>query len=319
MHINSKGMTIRLWDYSFKNNKLLWLCVYCVLLCKPSFASINVFACEPEYGELVKIIDPKANIYIATTAFQDPHLIQARPSLIAQMRRADLLVCAGADLEVGWLPMLQMKSANPNIQNGKIGFFVAAQNVETLDKLDEVSRDMGDVHALGNPHVHFDPHLLETIAQKLQQRLSQLTPANKEYYEQNLQHFVQTWTSFINQLQIEAHPLRGKKVIAYHSNFRYLFHWLDIDQVADLEPKPGLPPSSHHLANLLSLVKQQKIDAIVIASYQDRRGANWLSEKTGLPIIVLPLTVGGNNSSSTLFKLYENVVKLLLDAVSNQQ
>uniref|UniRef100_E6XP25 Zinc ABC transporter, periplasmic-binding component, ZnuA n=1 Tax=Shewanella putrefaciens (strain 200) TaxID=399804 RepID=E6XP25_SHEP2 len=274
-------------------------------------AELNVFACEPEYAALAKELAPTANIYSATTALQDPHQVQARPSLIAKMRQADLVVCAGADLEVGWLPMLQMKSANAKVQSTQKGLFFAADHIETLDKLASVDRSMGDVHAQGNPHLHFDPMRLLQVATALTSKMAQLDPASEAHYQQSLADFTARWQAAIPRWEEQAKGLQGKKMIAYHSSFRYLFNWLGIEQVADLEPKPGLAPTSGHLASLLTRAEQGDILAVVVASYQDERGAKWLGEKAHLPVLMLPMSVGGNDSSKDLFSLYDSVISLL--------
>ncbi len=286
------------------------------LAAMPAAAQLNVFSCEPEYAALVKELAPNAKVFSATTAYQDPHMIQARPSLIAKMRQADLVVCAGADLEIGWLPMLMMKSANAKVRSTEQGLFYAAMQVETLDKLDKVDASMGDVHALGNPHLHFDPQRLLQVAQALTVKLSQLDPEQQANYQAAFMDFSQRWQQAIDRWLTQAKPLQGRKVVGYHSSFRYLYNWLGIEQVADLEPKPGLPPSSSHLATLLAVVEQQAPTAIVLASYQDNRGANWLAERTGLPVVVLPMSVGGNEQSQDLFSLYDSVIALLLDSQS---
>ncbi|MCT8942845.1 zinc ABC transporter substrate-binding protein [Shewanella putrefaciens] len=274
-------------------------------------AELNVFACEPEYAALAKELAPTANIYSATTALQDPHQVQARPSLIAKMRQADLVVCAGADLGVGWLPMLQMKSANAKVQSTEKGLFFAADHIETLDKLASVDRSMGDVHAQGNPHLHFDPMRLLQVATALTSKMAQLDPASEAHYQQSLADFTARWQAAIPRWEEQAKGLQGKKVIAYHSSFRYLFNWFGIEQVADLEPKPGLAPTSGHLASLLTRAEQGDILAVVVASYQDERGAKWLGEKSHLPVLMLPMSVGGNDSSKDLFSLYDSVISLL--------
>ena len=276
-------------------------------------AKLNIFACEPEYAALAKELAPDGKIYSATTAMQDPHQVQARPSLIAKMRQADLAVCAGADLEVGWLPMLQMKSANANVRSTDKGLFFAAEYIQTLDKLDNVDRSMGDVHAQGNPHLHFDPERLLLVANALSSKLVQLDPESKAEYDAALADFSSRWQAATSQWQVLAAPLKGKKVIAYHTSFRYLFNWLGIEQVGDLEPKPGLPPSTSHLADLQNRAKQGDVMAIIVASYQDERGANWLGERTQLPVQVLPMSVGGNDDSQDLFSLYQSVITLLLN------
>ncbi|MBT1444174.1 zinc ABC transporter substrate-binding protein [Shewanella sp. JM162201] len=277
----------------------------------PALAAVNVFACEPEYAALAKELAPDASIYSATTALQDPHQVQARPSLIAKMRQADLALCAGAELEVGWLPMLQMKSANAAVRDGADGMFYAAEHIDTLDKLDKVDRTMGDVHAQGNPHLHFSPTRVLTLASAITARLKQIDPAQAQGYDQRLADFERRWQAAIPRWEAEAAALKGTKVIAYHTSFRYLFDWLGMEQVADLEPKPGLPPSSGHLASLLERARQGDVKAIVVASYQDTRGAEWLSEKSGLPVLVLPMSVGGDDASVDLFGLYDSVIARL--------
>lgn len=275
-------------------------------------AELNVFACEPEYGALVQLLAPEAKVYHATTALQDPHQVQARPSLIAKMRQAELVVCAGADLEIGWLPMLQMKASNARVMSTDKGLFFASEQVETLDRLTQVDRSMGDVHAKGNPHVHFDPKLVLQVAQALTQKLIQLDGANQEAYQHKLKDFTLRWQTASEAWLLKAAALKGQRVIAYHTSFRYLLNWLGMEQVADLEPKPGLPPSTSHLVKLVERAKQGDVKAIVIASYQDERGAQWLAERTGLPVIVLPMSVGGNDQSTDLFSLYDSVLSLLL-------
>lgn len=275
-------------------------------------AELNVFACEPEYAALVQALAPDAKVYSATTALQDPHQVQARPSLIAKMRQADLVVCAGADLEIGWLPMLQMKASNTGVLSTENGLFFATDHVDTLDKLENVDRSMGDVHAKGNPHVHFDPELLLKVAQALTLKLKQLDRENNDVYQQHLDAFSLRWQAASQVWLTKAAALKGQKVIAYHTSFRYLFNWLGIEQVGDLEPKPGLPPSTSHLVKLIERAKQGDVSAIVMASYQDDRGAMWLGERTELPVVILPMSIGGNEQSTDLFSLYDSVLSLLL-------
>ena len=303
--------TLCLWGLTVRINFKLIISGVLFTLSSNAFAQFNIFTCEPEYAALAKELAPDARIYSATTAMQDPHQVQARPSLIAKMRQADLVICAGAELEVGWLPMLQMKAANAKVRNTDLGLFFAADHVETLDKMSNVDRSMGDVHSQGNPHLHFSPPRILAIAKALTEKLIQLDSDNSRDYQQQLERFSSRWTLASAKWQETASKLSGMKVIAYHSSFRYLFDFSGIEQVADLEPKPGLPPTSGHLAGLLKQANNSDITAIVIASYQDKRGANWLAEKSNLPVIVLPLSVGGNEQSNDLFSLYDNVFDLL--------
>ncbi len=291
-----------------------WLGACAALLMAPSASALEIFTCEPEYAALAAELAPEAKITSATTALQDPHNVQARPSLIARMRRADLAVCAGADLEAGWLPMLQMKANNPKVRNGQPGMFYAADHAETLDKRVSVDRSMGDLHPGGNPHLQFSPRRVQAIAEAMTERLAQLDPAHAEAYRRNLTQFAERWQQAIPTWERKAAPLQGKQVVAYHSSFRYLFDWLGMKQVGDLEPKPGLPPTTGHLASLLALTEQTEVSAVIHARYQDPRGAKWLAERAALPVVALPFSTGADGIE-TLFELYDRVIDQLLAAL----
>ena len=268
----------------FKRNSLLLLSL--LLLSNPLYAGLEVFACEPEWASLAKELGGEhVDIYTATTNQQDPHHIQARPSLVAKARQADLLVCTGAELEIGWLPLLLRKSGNPNIQEGQAGYFLATDYVALLDKPIALDRSMGDVHAAGNPHVHLDPVRVQIIANKLSETLARLDPANRSDYEKKLASFTENWQNMIQQWAERTQHLKGKPIVVHHKNWTYLQHWLGLNQAAVLEPKPGIPPTSSHLSSLVSGLKANPAQVIVYASYQDSKAANWLSKKTGIPTL----------------------------------
>ena len=301
--------------YSCVKSYGLWL-LFCMFFISPAQA-LNILTCEPEWKVLAGIIAPDSKIYSATLALQDPHHIQARPGLIAKMRNADLAICSGAELEVGWLPLLQMKSANTRIQNGKDGMFYAADQIETIGKHEHVDPTMGDVHPQGNPHFHLDPYRLLTVANALAVRMQKIDPDNAASYKKNIRAFDQHWQKKIRAWEQQAKPLQGMNVVAYHTSFEYLYQWLGITMVGDLEPKPGLPPSGKHLSRLLKLAKNTHIDAVVYASYQDKNGAEWLSKQIGVPIVKLPMSVGGDDSSESLEQLYDTLIRKLLKAVKS--
>ena len=281
-----------------------------------AMAKINVFACEPEWAALAQEIGrPAVTVYTATTAYQDPHHIEARPSLIARARRADLLLCTGAELEVGWLPLLLRQSGNTRIQQGASGYFMATEQVELIEKQERVDRSMGDIHAAGNPHVHLDPYRLLDVADRFTARLAAFDPENAQVYRENYNAFVNRWQMAINSWENRAQRLEGKKVVVQHRSWSYLLNWLGIEAVADLEPKPGLPPTSGHLTDLLRLVELHKPQAILIAAYQNDRGANWLSQRSDIPVVKLPYTVGGTPQATDLFSLYDNTLDILLGVI----
>jgi zinc/manganese transport system substrate-binding protein len=283
------------------------------LLAGTAQARINIFACEPEWAALAEeIAGDQAKTASATTGMQDVHRIQARPSLIAKARRADLLFCTGAELEVGWLPMLLRKANNRRIQPGNTGHLMAADYVELLDKRDQVDRSEGDIHAAGNPHFQTNPHNLLPVARALTQRLAQIDSANAQIYQDNLARFEQRLAEAITDWEARAKPLNGKKLVTHHKSWIYLEEWLGIESVGTLEPKPGIPPSSGHLSQLLAQMEQSPPDLIIYATYQDDRAASWLSERTGVPSVGVPLTVGGTDQARDLFSFYDDLLSRML-------
>jgi zinc/manganese transport system substrate-binding protein len=294
-----------------------FLCLIAVLwsLALPGQAAINIFACEPEWAALSRELSGDlATVFQATSAGQDPHRIEARPSLIARLRRADLLVCSGADLEVGWLPLLQRQAANSRVLDPRLGYFEAAAQVKRLEVHQSVDRSMGHVHGAGNPHVHLDPYRLLTIAGKLSQRLQKVDPGNAATYRQNYLRFEKAWESAINRWEQQASRLKGARVLTQHKSWTYLIDWLGLSAVADLEPKPGLPPTAGHLARVVKIAREQKPFATLVAAYQSRRSADWLQEKTGVKALHLAYTVGGAEATDTLIALYDSMLQELLEA-----
>jgi zinc/manganese transport system substrate-binding protein len=276
-------------------------------------AALRILACEPEWGALAQELGGDAvTVYTATTAQQDPHYIQARPSLIAQARRADLVVCTGAGLEAGWLPLVLRRAGNPQIQAGNNGYFAATDYVVLLEKPQRLDRAEGDVHAEGNPHIQLDPHNILRVAQALAARLAELDDQHADQYAQRLADFSVRWQAAIGRWEQQAAPLKGMPIVVYHRAWTYLNHWLGLDQLDELEPKPGVPPTSAHLAEVLDKMKKQPARAVIRAPYQDQRPVQWLHEHTGIPMLELPFTVGGTPQSGDLFGLFDSTVQLLL-------
>jgi len=293
--------------------------LFALLLCGVTLsarAAVNVLACEPEWAALTQELGgDKVAIYTATTALQDPHHIQARPSLIARARSADLLVCTGAELEVGWLPILLRQSGNANIQPGKPGYFEAANYVQKLEIPVRLDRAQGDVHPGGNPHIQTDPRNFLPVADALTQRLTQLDPANAAFYAARRKAFVERWKAAIQQWETMAIPLKGVAIVVQHKGFPYLEHWLGLRQVASLEPKPGVEPNSGYLAEVLAQLQRQPARMVIRAAYNDGRASEWLAERSKISIVVLPFTVGADAQSQDLFGLFDTTVQRLLGAL----
>ncbi|WP_379866317.1 metal ABC transporter solute-binding protein, Zn/Mn family [Marinobacter sp. M5B] len=278
------------------------------LVITPAQATLNVFACEPEWESLVRALVPDADIHTATTAMQDPHYIEARPSLIAAMRRADLAVCTGASLEAGWLPALISRASNQDVQPGKPGLFFAAEQVHLHQPHQHVDRSMGDVHPEGDPHIHLDPQRVPVILNALADRIVDLAPKQTNGIRLRQQQWKVHWHLKAAQWRDAARHLEGMSVVVQHSTFGYLLRWLGIDTAVDLEPKPGLPPSASHLSNVLSDPVIPELALILIATYQDERPAHWLAEKVNLPVEVLPSTVTNDADTDHLAALISHII-----------
>lgn len=291
-----------------------------LLLAAPLYAQaqLQVFACEPEWASLATELGGElVEAHSATTAVQDPHYIQARPSLIAQVRRADLVLCSGAQLEIGWLPALLRKANNRKVMPGTPGYLEASSLVVRLDATANIDRAKGDIHPQGNPHIQTNPHNLLAVARELDRRFSQLDRKNTKAYNKNLKRFLSTWQAAIGRWEAIAAPLRGKRVITHHRSWVYLLTWLGMEEVANLEAIPGIPPTASHLARLMDQFGSGGADVIIRAPYQHDKPSEWLAERTDIPAILLPLTIGGTDDATDLYALYDDILARLLDAVSD--
>jgi zinc/manganese transport system substrate-binding protein len=278
----------------------------------PVRAELRVFACEPEWAALVmELGGDKVNAWSATHALQDPHRIEARPSLIARARNAQLVVCTGAELEAGWLPAVLRESGNAGVQPGRPGHFEAAALVARLEIPLRLDRAEGDVHASGNPHIHLDPHNLLAVAAPLAKRMGELDAANAAHYAERQRAFAERLRAAIARWEKEAAPLRGMRVVAQHRSFSYLFRWLGLVEAGTLEPKPGIEPGSAHLAQLVTQAKARQAKLIVRTPFDSPRPGEWLAERTGMPLATLPFTVGGSERAQDLFGLFDDTLAKL--------
>lgn len=286
-----------------------------LLLPMAAWADLSVFACEPEWAALATEIGAaRVTVYSATTARQDPHYIQARPSLIAKVRKADMVVCSGAQLEIGWLPLLLQKANNRNVMPGSPGYLEASSFVSRRDATTNVDRAQGDIHPLGNPHVQTDPHNIGVIAAAMARSMAELDAANADAYRVGLADFSARWNEAIGKWETKAATLKGTRVITHHKSWVYLARWLGLVEVANLEAIPGLPPTAGHLSKLVSAFGDGAADVIIRSPYQDARASKWLAERTGIPAVELPLTVGADDEAMDLFGLFDLIIERLLKA-----
>jgi len=279
----------------------------------PALANLNVFATVPEWGALVEELGgDKVKVYTATNALQDPHHVEAKPSLIARARGADLVVATGAELEIGWLPLVTQQAGNPKVQAGKPGYFEAASFVTILDKPARLDRAEGDVHAAGDPHIQTDPRNIARVAGALSARLAELDPGNAAFYQTRYKAFADRWNAAIARWEKEAAPLRGVAILVQHKAFTYLIAWLGMKEVASLEPKPGVEPTIAHLSEVLETVQRQPVKMVIRAAYQSDRASQWIAERAKINVVVLPFTVGGDDAAKDLFGLFDDTVQRLL-------
>ncbi|MDO9272291.1 MAG: zinc ABC transporter substrate-binding protein [Rugosibacter sp.] len=289
--------------------------LFLMTLSLAAHADLKVFATVPEWGALTREIGGKhADVFTATGGLQDPHHVEARPSLIARARNADLVVSTGAELEVGWLPIILRNSGNPRVQPGQPGNFEAARTVRMLEVPTRLDRADGDVHAGGNPHIQNDPRNILKVGEALTARMAQLDAANAAEYQANLKNFTERWKAAIVKWEASAAPLRGMHVVTQHKAFPYLYDWLGIVEVATLEPKPGVEPAVSYLAQVMADVATQKPRMVIRAAWNSPQPAEWFSEHAHIPAVVLPFTVGGSDQAKDLFSFFDATLAQLLRA-----
>ncbi|HEY7379275.1 MAG TPA: zinc ABC transporter substrate-binding protein [Steroidobacteraceae bacterium] len=282
----------------------------------PAHAALKVLATTADWAALTRELGgDKVDVYGATTAFQDVHRVDAKPSLVARARSADLVVLDGADLEIGWLPVLLQESGNPRIQVGQPGYFEATSFVRLLEVPASVDRSMGDVHPQGNPHIQLDPRNVAAVAKGLTARLAQLDSKDAQYFETRGADFQSRWQQAMTRWDSQAAPLKGTTVVVIHKDQSYLCNWLGLKALASIEPKPGLPPSAAYLAQLVAQLTAAPPKMILRNAYNDPKAAEWLGERVKAPVVLLPYSVGGTPEAKDLFGLFDDTINRLLKAV----
>jgi zinc/manganese transport system substrate-binding protein len=253
----------------------------------------------------------KVNVYTATSPLQDVHQVDAKPSLVARARSADLVVANGAELEIGWLPVLLQESGNARIQPGAPGYFEATSALRLVDIPTAVDRSMGDIHSLGNPHAHLDPRNIALVAKALTARLAAVDAANAAYYQARGTDFQARWAQAMTRWNAQAATLKGVPVVVIHTDQAYLVRWLGLQQLAAIEPKPGVPPSAGYLAQLVGKLSSAPPKMILRNAYNDPKAAEWLSDKVKAPVVMLPFSVGGTPGAKDLFGLFDDTLSRL--------
>ena len=292
------------------------LLVALMLLCGTAQAKLRVVTTIETFADLARRVGgDRVDVQPLSHGYMDPHFVEAKPSLMLALNRADLLVYVGLELEIGWLPPLVLGARNEKIQPGALGNLDASTTIPVLDvPTTKVDRSMGDIHPSGNPHYWLPPDNAVVVAREIAQRLSALDPPGHETYERNLKGFESAVAARRAQWDKEAAPLRGLKVVTYHKSWSYLSRWLGLVEVGYLEPKPGIPPSPSHVAALITMMRHDGVKLLVMESFYPRNTAELVTQKSGARLVVLPSDVGADKSTGDYFALVAEVLGKLLEA-----
>lgn len=279
-------------------------------------AKLNAVATLPDFGTLAREIGgDKVTVTVLAKPTEDPHFVDARPSFVVSLRNADVLIDGGAELEIGWLPPLLQNARNPKIEIGKAGRVIASQGIRLMNVPANVTRAAGDVHALGNPHFMTDPIIAKAVAQHVAQSFSAVDPANAAAYEANYQKFEATINAKLQEWGAALLPFKGQHVAAYHDSWPYFAHRFGINIDIFLEPKPGIPPSPSHLAEVITQMKGQNIKAIIVEPFQDKKVAEKVAGATGAKVVEFAQFPGGLPGTDSYVKLIDTLVSRLAVAL----
>ena len=279
-------------------------------LTTPAYARLNIVSTLPWIGSIASELGrDKINVKVLVKPSQDPHYIEAKPSMILAARNADILMYNGLDLEIGYIPLLLESSRNQKIQPGQPGNFDCSRFVNVIEKQQTADRSMGDVHPLGNPHYHFSPSNILRVARGMAQELSNIDSNNSSFYRTNLSSFEKKLGN--KQMQWGKRSLRGKRFVAYHRYFEYMANEFGFQIVGYVEPKPGIPPSAGHIEGLIENMKKSRPDGILVTPSYGREEAESLSKKAGVKVILIPQDVGSVPGTNDWFSFMDTVLSSL--------
>jgi len=279
---------------------------------------LNVMTTTEDLASLVREVGgDRVQVESIARGYQDPHYVEAKPSFLLKLRKADLLILVGLQLEIGWLPPLITQSRNPRIQVGAPGYLDSSSVAEILEKpTGPITRAMGDVHPLGNPHYWLDPGNGRRIAQAIQQRLSQLAPQNAAYFAQRFQDFDRRLQEAEKRWEQQTASLKGTEVITYHSSWPSFTERFGLRVVGYVEPKPGIPPTPSHTLEVINQIKQDSIKLILVEPYFDLKTPKAIADRTGAEVLVLLPSVGGVPAVTNYFQLFDYNIRLLTEALA---
>jgi len=273
---------------------------------------LHVAASYPYIADLVEKIGMRnVRVWALARGDYNPHVIIPRPSFIAHVRRADLLVISGAQLEIGWLPPILRQANNPYVQPGERGFLDLSRYVTLIDVPTSVSREQGDIHPEGNPHFYLDPYNIPLLAKAIAEKLCEIDPSDASYYRSNLDEFVRQWNEKLKEWKEKMRPLERVAVVEYHKNYDYFLRRFGLPIVGTVEPLPGIPPTSKHIEQLESVLQNHRAQFILQDVYNPDDASRHLANKLGMKLIVLPHDVGAVREVDDIFSLFDEIVRRL--------
>ena len=278
---------------------------------------LNVIATTEDLAAIAREVGgDHVTVEALARGYQDPHFVEAKPSFILKLQKADVLVLVGRELEIGWLPPLIQQSRNSKIQQGAPGYLDASLQASILEiPTGQVTRAMGDVHPLGNPHYWMDPENGKRVAKEIADKLSELRPNDKAFYQQKLADFTSRLDVAEKRWLADMAPYKGTKVATYHRSFPNFAERFGLDIMGYVEPKPGIPPSPQHTLDLINEMKRQNVKIVLVEPYFDLKTPNAIGRDTGAAVLVMPPSVGGVKEITDYFSLFDYDIKLLIDAI----
>jgi zinc/manganese transport system substrate-binding protein len=285
-----------------------------------SFARVRVVTSLPDFAAIAKEIGgDKVEVRSIGKGYQNPHFVDAKPSFIRDLNRADLLIYQGLDLEIGWLPVLITGSRNSKITGlsapGRLDASTLITNILEVPTT-RIDRSMGDIHAFGNPHYMLDPRNGILVAKGIAERLGQIDSENASFYEHNFEEFADRLVKEISEWEAQLAPFKGTKIVAYHKSWDYFANWAGFDEVGWIEPKPGIPPTPSHVAHLIAIMKNENVKLVIAESFYPQKTARIIAEKTGTEFLVLPSSVGAREGIDTYTQLIDTIVNELTGALT---
>jgi ABC-type Zn uptake system ZnuABC Zn-binding protein ZnuA len=288
-----------------------------LLAAAPAHAALNVMASTEDLAALAREVGgDKARVDFIGRGYQDPHFVEAKPSFILKLAKADLLIAVGRELEIGWLPPLIQQSRNAKIQPGAEGYLDASLSAEILEiPTGQITRAMGDVHPLGNPHFWLDPANGRRVAQAIQAKLAQLDPADAAYFQSRYEDFDKRLAEGEKRWDAAMAPYKGLKIVTYHRSWPNFAKRFNLDVVGYVEPRPGIPPSPSHTIELIAEMKRQNVKIMLIEPYFDLKTPQSIGRETGAQVLVMPPSVGGEKEITDYIKLFDYDIDLLVKAI----